>query len=58
MRKWEEKYNEIQSGKLDARISELQEKFNNKTITRDELKEFEKSKRIKENISKVDNVVE
>lgn len=58
MRKWEEKYKEIQSGKLDARISELQEKFNNKSITRDELKEFEKSKRIKENISKVDNVVE
>lgn len=58
MRKWEEKYKEIQSGKLDARISELQEKFDAKTITRDELKEFEKSKRIKENISKVDNVVE
>lgn len=58
MRKWEEKYKEIQSGKLDTRISELQEKFDTKTITREELNELEKSKRIKDSISKVDNIVE
>ena len=58
MRKWEEKYKEIQSGKLDTRISELQEKFDTRAITREELKELEESKRIKDSISKVDNVVE
>ena len=58
MRKWEEKYKEIQSGKLDTRISELQEKFDTKTITREELNELEKSKRIKDSISKVDNILE
>ena len=58
MRKWEEKYNELQSGKLDTRIGELQEKFDNKSITREELKEFEKAKKIKENMPKVENIVE
>lgn len=58
MRKWEEKYKEMKSGKLDKRPSELEEKFNNKTITREELKEYEKLKRIKDNISKIDNVME
>lgn len=58
MRKWEEKYKEMKSGKLDKRPSELGEKFNNKTITREELKEYEKLKRIKDNISKIDNVME
>ena len=58
MRKWEEKYNELQSGKLDTRIGELQEKFAHKSITREELKEFEKAKKIKENMPKVENIVE
>ena len=56
MRKWEEKYKELQSGKLDTRIGELQQKFDNKSITREELKEFEKAKKIKENMSKIENI--
>lgn len=58
MRKWEEKYKELQSGKLDTRIGELQQKFDNKSITREELKEFEKAKKIKENMSKIENIAE
>ena len=58
MRKWEEKYEELKSGKLDTIISELQRKFDNKNIKREELKELEKAKRIKENMQKIENVVE
>ena len=58
MRKWEEKYNELKSGKLDTKIEELQAKEKDKTITMDELKELKKSNRLKENIAKVDNILE
>ncbi len=58
MRKWKEEYKNIKSGKLDSRISELQEKLNKKTITKEEYKELQNSKKIKENIFKIDNVLE
>ena len=58
MRKWEEKYKRIQSAEFGKRMDELQEKFDKKTITRDEMKELESSKRQKSNIQKVDNVLE
>lgn len=58
MKKWEEKYNEIKSGKLDIRISELQAKLTAKTISKDEYKELEKNKKVKDNISKINNIIE
>lgn len=58
MKKWEEKYANIKSGKLKTRINELQDKLDKKSITREEYKELEKSKRIEENVSKIENVLE
>ena len=58
MRKWEEKYKEIKSGKLYSRNMELQAKLTNKTITKEEYKELEKNKKIVENVTKIDNVLE
>ena len=58
MRKWEEKYKEIKSGKLHIRIGELESKLANKTITKEEYKELEKNKKIEENASKIDNILE
>lgn len=58
MRKWEEKYKEIQSAEFGKKIQNLQVKFDNKTITRDEMRELESLKRQKANIQKVDNVLE
>ncbi len=47
MRKWEEKYNEIKSGKLNIRTSELQTKLTDKSISKDEYKELETIKKVK-----------
>lgn len=58
MKKWEEKYANIKSGKLKTRINELQDKLEKKTITREEYKELEKSKRIEENVPKIENILE
>ena len=58
MKKWEEKYNQIKSVEFEKRLEELQTKYDSKSITREELKELESSKRKKENVQKVDNVLE
>lgn len=58
MKKWEEKYNQIKSAEFEKRLKELQTKYDSKTITKGELKELESSKRKKENVRKVDNVLE
>ena len=58
MKKWEEKYANIKSGELNTRINELQDKLDKKTITREEYKELEKSKRIRENVPKIENILE
>ena len=58
MKKWEKKYNVIKSAEFEKRLDELQLKFDSKSITREELKELESSKRKKENVQKVDNVLE
>ena len=57
-RKWEELYEEMKDGKLDELIAKLQEKYDNKTMTREELKNLQTYKRIKENLPKVANVFE
>lgn len=58
MKKWEEKYKEIKSAKLHIRIVKLETKLANKTITKEEYKELEKNKKIVENVSKIDNIIE
>lgn len=59
MRKWEEKYKELEDGKkLDDQISVLTDKKDKRAITREELKELDKLERIKENLPKVKNILE
>lgn len=59
MRKWEEKYKELEDGKkLDEQISVLTDKKDKRAITREELKELDKLERIKENLPKVKNILE
>lgn len=58
MNKWEEKYNKLKNGEFDSRIDELKEKHDNKSITKEEYKEYQKLLKSKESLSKVDNVLE
>lgn len=58
MNKWEERYNKLKNGEFDSRIDELKEKHNNKSITKEEYKEYQKLLKSKESLSKVDNVLE
>lgn len=58
MKKWEERYNKLKNGEFDSRIDELKEKHDNKSITKEEYKEYQKLLKSKESLSKVDNVLE
>ena len=58
MSKWEDKYEKLKNGEFDARIDELKEKKSNKTATREEYKEYEKLSKAKNNLGKVENVLE
>lgn len=57
MRAWEKAFMEYASGNVDAREDELEDKIKNKTITKEEYKEYEKMMRIEKNYSKVRNVI-
>lgn len=58
MNKWEDKYEKLKNGEFDARIDELKDKANNKTATKEEYKEYEKLSKSKNNLGKVENVLE
>lgn len=58
MSKWEDKYEKLKNGEFDERIDELKEKESNKTATREEYKECEKLSKAKNNLGKVENVLE
>lgn len=58
MSKWEEKYEEYKSGLLDTKISELKLLVDNKTAKQEDYDELKKYGRIKENLSKVENLLE
>lgn len=58
MKKWEERYDKLKNGEFDARIDELKEKHDNKSITKEEYKEYQKLLKSKENLGKIDNVLE
>ena len=56
--RWEEKYKKYDVQKADERIEELNQKYNDKTITSKELKELKMEKAIRANIDKVANIME
>lgn len=58
MSKWEDKYEKLRNGDFDDRIAELAEKRENKSATREEYKEYEKLSKAKQNLGKIDNVLE
>ena len=58
MNKQEDKYSKLKNGEFDARIDELKDKANNKTATKEEYKEYEKLSKSKNNLGKVENVLE
>lgn len=58
MSKWEEQYNELKNGKLDEKLKELKELVDTKKATREEYSEYKKYSTIKENMRKVENVIE
>ena len=55
-RNWEIQYEKYKDATTQARFGELKNKFNSKTITREENDEYQKMKKIMENIPKVDNI--
>lgn len=57
-RKWEREYLKYNEFKEKDKIDQLKEKFNNKTITREEYDELKKKEKVFNNISKVANVYE
>lgn len=58
MRKWEERYEKLKNGEFDARIDELKSKIDESKATREEYKEYEKLVRCKDNVGKVENIID
>lgn len=57
MNKWENKFEELQN-RLDKQIQELKMKVDDKTITKEEYKEYNKLLKVKDNMPKINNMVE
>ena len=57
-RNWEIQYEKYKDSETQARLDELKDKFESKTITREENDEYQGMKKIMENLPKVDNVKE
>ena len=57
-RKWEVEFLKYNQFDEKDKIDQLKEKFNNKTITREEYDELKKKEKVFNNISKVANVYE
>lgn len=51
--KWREEFEAWENGEKDKRFDELEDKYNNKTITREENDEYQKMLKIDKNIEKV-----
>ena len=58
MRKWEEEYKQIKNGKLDVKMQELKQKVEQKKATKEEYNEYQKYQKVKENLGKVENILE
>ena len=58
MRKWETEYNDLKNGQLDEQIRKMSEKVDDKTIKKEEYKEYNKLLKVKENLPKVENILE
>ena len=58
MMKWEEEYNKFKNGDRDKEIIELQDKFSNKTINKEEYDILQKYLKVKSNLDKVKNILE
>lgn len=54
--KWREEFEAWENGEKDKRFDELEDKYNNKTITREENDEYQKMLKIDKNIEKVENI--
>lgn len=58
-RNWEKEYEKYSDlTELETEISELNKKYENQTMTKEEFKQWEKSKALKENLPKVKNIIE
>ena len=57
-RNWEIQYEKYKDSATQSRLDELKDKFESKTITREENDEYQGMKKIMENLPKVDNVKE
>lgn len=57
MKVWEKQYRAHIHGEMNDRIDELKEKATNRTITKEENKEYERMKKIDENLIKVSNLL-
>lgn len=58
MRKWEEEYEKYKNGEMDNEIGELKAKLDDKTATKEEYKKYDKMSKVKDNLYKVDNIIE
>lgn len=54
--KWREEFEAWEDGRKDKRLDELENKYNNKTITREENDEYQKMLKIDKNIEKVEHI--
>lgn len=58
MRNWERKYEQLKNGEFDEKIDELKKKVEDRTASREELDEYEKLSKSKNNLKQVENVIE
>ncbi|MBQ2916887.1 MAG: hypothetical protein IJE59_01720 [Clostridia bacterium] len=58
MKKWEEKFEKLINGEFDDRIDELKQKVEEKKANREEYSEYQKLSKSKENVKKVENIIE
>lgn len=58
MRKWEEEYEKYKNGEMNSEIEELKQKVDDKTANKEEFNKYEKMSKVKNNLYKVDNIVE
>lgn len=58
MSKWEEKYQELLNGKLNEKMRDFKEKEQNKTLSKEDYKEYKTMERVEQNMPKIANLLE
>ena len=57
-RNWEIQYEKYKTSEMKTKFEELKDKFERKTITKEENAEYQKMKKVMGNVPKVDNIKE